>query len=196
MSTFQRALSLGNATAPADLISAQFSVPFAVALALIEGERALQPMSEHSLSRSDVTAAAERVKLRLDDELNSCFPVQIPARVSISAGGQHFEKEIRVPLGDPANPLTDAQLVQKAIKLCSGLRAEQEVCALADQIIFSGGAEASANLDPLTALTSFVADGRTNRSAQRESRPELRVGSPLASTVEALELEAIRAARQ
>lgn len=156
VSTFQRALSLENAPAPSDLISAQFSLPFTVAVALVDGDEALQPLNAHTLGRNDIIRVAERVKLRFDSELNSFFPAQIPARVTVRTRAQSFEREIRIPLGDPANPITDARLVQKAIKLCSGVRSEGEVHALAEQLIFLPERESVVSLRNAKVITNFL----------------------------------------
>ncbi len=132
--TFQRALSLGNQVRPEDLIAAQFSIPFTVAVAMVAGADALAPMSADLLRRSDVIRMAERVTLVLNPELDASFPAQVPARVKVTTGDTIREREVRHPLGDPLNPLTDFQLIEKAVRLCADARTAEQVCELAARL--------------------------------------------------------------
>jgi 2-methylcitrate dehydratase PrpD len=156
ISTFQRALSLKNPTSPADLIAAQFSVPFVVAVALVDGDDALKPMSVETLRRTDIIRVAKMITMSLDQELDSCFPAQIPARVRVQAAGQCFEKEVRTPLGDPINPLSDSRLIEKSVRLCSGLRSEQQVSGLAELILPREAAQGPRTHDSLAAVLEFL----------------------------------------
>jgi 2-methylcitrate dehydratase PrpD len=135
IATFQRALSLQNLTRPMDLIAAQFSLPFAVAAALVAGPEALLPLTPNLLTEADILRLAERVHLALDPALDACFPAQVPARVTLIAGAQRLEREVRVPLGDPANPLPDERLIQKAVTLLGESRPEGQVRALAEHLL-------------------------------------------------------------
>lgn len=134
ISTFQRALSLKNHASPPDLIAAQFSLPFVVAVAIVDGEDALKPLSEQTLGRPDIVRVAKKIRMAVDRQLDACFPAQIPARVRVRTPSRSFEKEVRAPLGDPVNPLSDSRLVEKSIKLCSQLRREHQVRRLAAHI--------------------------------------------------------------
>jgi 2-methylcitrate dehydratase PrpD len=156
ISTFQRALGLNNPTSPDDLIAAQFSVPFAVAVALVDGDEALKPMSVEILGRQDIIRVAQMITMRLDKEFDSCFPAQIPARVRVKVAGKHFEKEVWAPLGDPTNPLSDSQLIEKSMKLCSHLRSERQISGLAEHIFQQGSAQGVGISDPLAAMLNFL----------------------------------------
>lgn len=111
--TFERALKLNNDIDPETLESAQYSVPFVLAVAAIEGRSALLPLEETSLHRRETIDFAKRVKLFVDAEINSAFPATTGARVILkTATGQHA-REVKHPLGDPANPMPREQLIQK-----------------------------------------------------------------------------------
>jgi 2-methylcitrate dehydratase PrpD len=156
ISTFQRALALKNPTSPADLIEAQFSVPFVVAVALVDGDDALKPMSIETLCRPDIIRVAKMITMSLDQELDSCFPGQIPARVRVKAAGKNFEKEVRAPLGDPVNPLSDSRLIEKSVRLCSRLRSEQQVSGLAELVLSKKAAQRPGTRDSLVAVLEFL----------------------------------------
>lgn len=137
VATFQRAISLDNLIRPSDIIAAQFSIPFVVAVALIEGADALLPMSTDLLRRADVIEMAGRVVLVSDPKLEACFPGKVPARLKVRARGEVVEREVHTPLGDFANPLSDRDLTNKAIRLCAQLKDEDEVRQFANDLLCS-----------------------------------------------------------
>jgi 2-methylcitrate dehydratase PrpD len=158
VSLFQRALALGNFAQPSDIISAQFSVPFAVGVALVEGADALLPMSSDLLLRTDVIEMAQRVELVLDRELDECFPTQVPARVTINTRHETVEREVRYPLGDPNNPLPDSRLIEKAIRLCITVRTAEEVRNFAANLLGWTSAHRAAVL--LSTTLAFTREAR------------------------------------
>jgi 2-methylcitrate dehydratase PrpD len=139
VASFRRALSLENLAQPGDIIAAQFSIPFVLAVALLEGPQALVPMSPDLLSRDDVRRLAQRVTLVLDPELEACFPAQVPARVSVHTRLGILQREIRTPLGDPRNPLADEALTDKAVRLSRALKSADEVRRFASALLSSSG---------------------------------------------------------
>jgi len=135
IASFKRALSLENQARPRDLISAQFSIPFVVAVALLDGADALLPLSAALLERADVIALAQRVVLALDRELEERFPAQVPARVTVRSKTGTVVREVHVPHGDPGNPLSDSQLTDKAVRLCDTVRTVAQTRAFAHRLL-------------------------------------------------------------
>lgn len=111
--TFERALKLNNEPDPNTLEGAQYSVPFVLGVAAVEGRSALLPLTEKSLHQSATVDFASRISLLVDDEINAAFPATTGARIVLkTATGQHM-RDIRHPLGDPDNPMPHDQLVEK-----------------------------------------------------------------------------------
>ncbi|MCK7469780.1 MAG: hypothetical protein MZU95_02475 [Desulfomicrobium escambiense] len=79
--TFARALRLNNHPDPDTLESAQYSLPFCLAAAAVEGQDGLLPMRTSLLHRPDLVALAGRVSLHVDAELDRMFPECTAARV-------------------------------------------------------------------------------------------------------------------
>jgi 2-methylcitrate dehydratase PrpD len=119
--TFERALRLNNLADPDNIESAQYSLPFCLAVAAYEGKAGLLPMSAGLLHRPDLVALAGRVSLHVDAELERMFPERTAARVVITASGRRFQADCRHPLGDPANPMDWGALVLKFRGLTRGL---------------------------------------------------------------------------
>ena len=111
--TFGRALRLNNDLVPDNLEAAQYSVPFCLALAALRGTEALLPLKEDSLNDSEVLALARRIKLVVDPELDAMFPNAVPARVVITTPRGHSAHTVLTPKGEPASPMTWADLESK-----------------------------------------------------------------------------------
>jgi 2-methylcitrate dehydratase PrpD len=153
VSTFERALRLNNYADPDTLEAAQYSIPFCLAVAAREGKGALRPVPESLLGRPDIVELAKRVELRLDPELDRRFPVEVPARVTLETGGGRLERLVERPLGDPANPMDLASLLEKFRGLSAGLLtpAEQDEMIAAVLSLEEGG---------LSRLTTILATSR------------------------------------
>lgn len=111
--TFQRALRLNNYPNPDSLESAQYSIPFCLAVAALEGKKALLLLRSDLLGRPDLVAFARKVELSADSMLDKSFPVKIPARVILKTARGSFQMLTEYPIGDPANPLDFDGIIEK-----------------------------------------------------------------------------------
>ncbi|WP_448955281.1 MmgE/PrpD family protein [Labrys neptuniae] len=151
IATFSRALTLINTAEPKGLEEAQYSIPFAVALAAVHGPDALLLPDARYLDDPAVLAVARRVTLSLDALLDPHFPAATPCRVTIRHSNGEAMLDLGAPRGEPGNQLTAADLRDKFLKLvgpCLGVEhaanLERHVAALAG----------NASLAPLFALLS------------------------------------------
>ncbi len=128
--TFGRALELDNHTEPDSPESAQYSIPFCLALAALEGGEALLPFRPSSLADANVVALAKKVSLRVDPALDQAFPAAAPARVTVTTADGAFGGECRHPLGDPAHPMEDAALQAKFRRLAANRLSPEDQNAL------------------------------------------------------------------
>ncbi|WP_439590491.1 MmgE/PrpD family protein [Hydrogenophaga sp.] len=133
--TFERAFSLPNHVQPADVISAQFSLPFVVAAGLVRGSHALMPMDAVMLSDPEIIGLAERIQITVDDELERMFPAKVPARVRIEWSDGSRELLVVSPLGDHDHPLSDRALMEKALHLANCNGVETLSTALLEEIL-------------------------------------------------------------
>lgn len=118
---FPEAQKLPNETAPKSLEGAQFSIPFAAALAALRGIEAFRPLRPRSLSDAEVVSLAEKVEIRYPDEFAGIFPRRTPARVKLGIGGREVVAEIARPLGDELNPMDGPAVENKLHDLGSGI---------------------------------------------------------------------------
>ena len=148
--TFARALRLNNHPDPDSLESAQYSVPFCLAAAAVEGKNALLPLRVSLLHRPDLVALAGRVSLHVNPELDRMFPECTAAQVVLRTDPESFESCCRHPLGDPANPMDWGMLVGKFQHLTQGCLPE----ARQQEIIRAVQSLPAQGLGPLQGLLS------------------------------------------
>lgn len=132
--TFGWALRLNNEPAPLTLESAQYSVPFCVAVAAIRGSGPLVQLSENALDDEESIALARRVTLSIDPAFDRMFPGAVPARVVIETMDSQFERTVMAPLGEPANPLDWAALEEKFEVIASGKLSKERRDAFVDAV--------------------------------------------------------------
>lgn len=99
---------------PKNVVDAQFSVPFGVAIACIEGKAFLDQYTETTIQRQDVRELMKRITVKHAPDLDPFFPESIPSRVKITTGdGKSFVKEVRYAKGEFQNPLSWEEILQK-----------------------------------------------------------------------------------
>jgi 2-methylcitrate dehydratase PrpD len=98
--------------APSSAYSARFSLPFAVAVALVGGRTGLELFDEDARADRRVLALAERVRYEVDDTLP--FPKTYGGRLTVIwRDGRERTVEELVNRGHPDRPLTDDEVRAK-----------------------------------------------------------------------------------
>ena len=118
--TFLQSANLNNLADPPTLESAQYSVPFCMAVAAIQGEDGLTPLTADSLHRSDVTRLANKIKVEWDEKLDALFPGKNPSKVIVKSKDDVFEEFVTVPWGEPDRSPGRADLREKFHTLARG----------------------------------------------------------------------------
>lgn len=116
--TYQAALDITGRADPATPMEARFSTPWCVAAALVQGSVRLRAFTSDALADATLRSLADKVTLRLDDEINSKFPYQRQSRVELYLQDDtrltHFAETRK---GDPEDPLSDDELNDKFTEL-------------------------------------------------------------------------------
>jgi 2-methylcitrate dehydratase PrpD len=124
--TIARALKLSNEVRPTSLEGAQYSIPYCIAAAAIEGRRALLPLKTGLLGRPDLEAVAQKVELATDPDLEALFPAKTPARIIVQTGDREYDRLVEEPFGDPGNPFAAHQLAAKFQQLTAPFLSSDE----------------------------------------------------------------------
>ncbi len=127
---------LGQVTEPTNLHQAKFSMGTVLGLIAVRRGASLDDF-EHALDDARVSAFREKVRMVLDDEVDSAYPRRWLGRVDVeTTDGRTLHGRVDVPKGDPENSLTRAELAEKAVRLAryGGSATEAEVRAAIERI--------------------------------------------------------------
>ena len=111
--TYSGALRIPNKPRPVHIVDIQYSIPYCLALAVIDGPQALLPLTDAALERQEVTALAQRVTLSLDPLLDARFPQETLARVTVVCDGRRLVSDVTAPRGEATWPLSWEALEEK-----------------------------------------------------------------------------------
>jgi len=99
---------------PANVVEAQFSLPFGVAVALAKRRAGLEEFTETMLHDVEIRGLMARVDYEHDPALEHNYPKEWPAWAKVKLhDGREVSAQVRFPKGDPENPLTWDELTDK-----------------------------------------------------------------------------------
>jgi len=105
---------------PRSVVDAQFSMPFGAAVAILYGKASLDEYTLDKVNSPRVKEMMDKVSCVENPELDEVYPKQWPAAVEIvTRDGKSYSAKVDYPKGDPENPLTWDELIDKANDLTS-----------------------------------------------------------------------------
>jgi 2-methylcitrate dehydratase PrpD len=141
--------------APRSIYEARFSLPFSLALAVVDGALSLDSYDADRLSDSSVLEVARRVDYEILEYEE--FPDAFPGGVRLEMeDGSRFEEHVRYNIGSVGNPMSEEDICAKfmggARRLMSAADSERMLASLR-------GLETSASLVDFTqAMANAKAD--------------------------------------
>jgi 2-methylcitrate dehydratase len=113
--------------APTTRETADHSLPYCIAIALLDGAVTRASFSDARLRDPSIAALMGRVSVVEAPELSAMYPEGSPSRVTIvMRSGQAHTAAVRYPKGHEKNLMTDGEIEQKFVELSKGkLRTEQ-----------------------------------------------------------------------
>ncbi len=107
---------------PTSRETADHSMAYCVAVALIDGDVTLASFDEDRLADPDVLSLMDKIKIVEDADCNAGYPKGIPNHLVITlADGSTVEKRIDYPRGHAHNRMTDDEVVGKFRRLAQGV---------------------------------------------------------------------------
>jgi 2-methylcitrate dehydratase PrpD len=101
-------------TAESSFVSAQFSLPYVVAVCLVDRELGPAQLREDRISVPDILELSQKVNVEVDPDLAAAYPETTPSRVQVRLkSGETLVKQIDTPKGDPRDPMTAEDLAEK-----------------------------------------------------------------------------------
>jgi 2-methylcitrate dehydratase PrpD len=105
---------------PTSVVDAQFSAPFAAAVAIVKRRAFVEEYSETGIRDPEVLAMARKVRWEVDAEGERLWPKRYPCQVTIKLkGGRTVTSRVEWPKGDPENAVTRPELREKFMTLAS-----------------------------------------------------------------------------
>ena len=98
--------------APRTIIDAQFSVPWVVATALVQGKVTVDDFTEEALKRQDILNVAQKVTARLDTTMNRHGVGPGGVIINMEDGAEYTE-EVEHCLGSVERPMTFEDCTKK-----------------------------------------------------------------------------------
>jgi 2-methylcitrate dehydratase len=115
--------------------TADHSLPYIVARALIDGHIWIDSFDEKKILGEDVRRVMKRMRIRVSEEFDKLYPEAVPNRVRVKLrDGRSIEETIIYPKGHYRNPMTRDDIVQKMVRLSRGTRYEDRVKEIAEKV--------------------------------------------------------------
>ncbi|MFT4437139.1 MmgE/PrpD family protein [Caballeronia sp. 15715] len=99
--------------------TADHSMPYCIAIALLDGELTAAQFEPECLQRADVRDLLKRITVDEAPELTAMYPARVPTRIVVEMeDGSELQALTEYPLGHSRNPMTPEQLAAKFGALC------------------------------------------------------------------------------
>jgi 2-methylcitrate dehydratase PrpD len=120
---------------PQSIVDAQFSMPYGAAVAITKKNAFLDEYCMENISSSAVKNLMSRVHCVEDPEIEKDFPRKWPAKVIITTNDkQTYGEQMEHPKGDPENPLSWEDIIQKYRNLTTPVFADDKCSAIVDSV--------------------------------------------------------------
>ena len=94
--------------------TADHSLPYVIAAAVVDGNVLPESFSDEKLKDPRIREVLQKIKVVADPEIDELFPRIKRARVTITTtDGQRYTAQTDVAKGDPADPMSDEDIIAK-----------------------------------------------------------------------------------
>ncbi|MDD9301452.1 MAG: MmgE/PrpD family protein [Desulfobacter sp.] len=130
-------LAVGKQVRQGDsFVSAQFSIPFVVAVCLFDNELGPEQLTEKRLRDPELMAFSQRVRVCTDEALNAVYPEKTSSRVEIEfKDGSKISNQVDIPKGDPRDPMDAAAIIEKIKQFAREVKTKDEIDQIAETIL-------------------------------------------------------------
>lgn len=105
---------VGQIAIPMNSEEAMFSLPYAVAVAAATGNVRLADLQSEWLCNETLMRLARLVRITADQDMDAMYPEERGARLQLQLhDGRGFDEVVKIPKGEPDNPVTDNELQEK-----------------------------------------------------------------------------------
>ncbi len=116
-------------------VSAQFSIPYVVAVCLLDGKLGPAQLTERRIADPVVLALAKKVTVQPDDGLNKLYPDKTATRIEVLLkNGERLTKQVDIPKGDPRDPMEASDIAEK-VRFFAGSRDMKKIDRIIDAVM-------------------------------------------------------------
>lgn len=116
--SYADAMAFADCPQPQTAHEARFSLQHAIAVACLRGDMTLQDSAPDALADAALAQLRQKVQVYEDPACTRAYPHRYGARlVARSRGGKQRVIEVQTAKGDPENPMSQAELEAKALRL-------------------------------------------------------------------------------
>ena len=122
--------------APRNVLAAKFSIPFAMATAIVTGSTGVESFTARRVSDPVIAGLAARVRVAEDPAMSAMLPERRPARVTLHlTGGAKLTSETETNRGDWADPYGPDEIRNKYMSLATRLWTPDHAGAMWDAVL-------------------------------------------------------------
>ncbi len=125
--TYNLAVSGHDHTDVKGAYSAKMSTPYSTAVALTFGKAGLQEFEKDVLEDETINALSKKVQVVSDEGLSSLFPDKQSAVLTITTSSGSYTERVDFPKGEPENPFTETEFLERYESLMSYGNVKEEV---------------------------------------------------------------------
>ena len=115
--------------------TADHSLPYCVAAALVDHQITTNSFSEEKLRDKRIWAVIDKIKGEASEEFEAMFPAKQPSKVVVkTTDGKEYSEYLEYPKGDPREPMTMDDLIAKFNALSNGLLSPERQTEVRDMI--------------------------------------------------------------
>jgi len=98
------------------VLHARLSIQYGIASILVRGKAGLQEYTEDAIKDLRVREIARKITIEIDPEIQKLYPNPRSMIVEIKdKKGNVYSSRVDYPKGDPENPMTDDELIEKFV---------------------------------------------------------------------------------
>jgi len=114
--------------------TADHSLPYCVAVALLDGEVSLGAFDPKRVSDPQLHAFMQRIKVVSDPEHSAAYPEAIANTVEVTVEGKVYSERVYHPRGHPKNRMSDTEVEAKFHRLAEPLLSKKQIQTILDRL--------------------------------------------------------------
>lgn len=115
--------------------TADHSLPYCVAVALVDGQVDLEQFDDAHLNDPRISTLIQKIRVNRNADLDKLYPEGIPNLLQIKTrDGKTYSKQVTYPRGHAKNPMTDEEVEAKFRRLACRMLSPAQTSFLLDQL--------------------------------------------------------------